>query len=70
MPTGCDTVFKTGLKAAEFSVTTDFFKLNSMVKHFDLALNITRCVTNGRKKACSSGISTMTIFINDPPHKG
>ena len=70
LPTGCDTVFKTGLSASEFSVTTDYFKLNPMVKEFDLSLNITRCVTNGRKKACSSGISTMTIFVNDPPYKG
>lgn len=67
---GCSSVFTTGISKSEFSITTDFFKMNPTIKSFSLELNITRCIDNGRKVSCSSGVSTLNIIINDPPYKG
>ena len=67
---GCSSVFTAGIDQNEFSMTTDFFKMNPLVKDFEMELNITRCINNGRKTSCSSGVSTLVIKINNPPWKG
>lgn len=70
LKTGCSSVFNTGINQKEFSITTDFFQLNPKIRDFTIELNITRCINNGRKVSCSSGISTLNIMINDPPAYG
>ena len=52
-----------GLKQNEFSITTDFFRMNPLMRNFDVQLNITRCIDTGRKITCSSGLSTLKIKV-------
>ena len=66
-PDGCGSVFTGGTKSKVFSMVTHFFVQNPLIKVFSLELNITSCFDNGRKITCASGISTLKIFINNPP---
>ena len=70
IPVGCSSVFTAGISEKEFSLTTDFFKMNSQIKKFEIQLGITRCINNGRKTSCSTGLSTLNVNINDPPYMG
>ena len=72
--TGCSSVFAAGIDNKEFSIKSDFFKLNPTLKEFVIDLNVTRCIETGigagRKMSCSTGISTLNIRVNDPPVDG
>ena len=67
MDEGCSSVFTGGITQKEFSMTTHFFSQNPTIEFFNLQLNITSCVDNGRKVTCASGVSTLKIIINKPP---
>ena len=86
IPVGCESVFPAGLKQTEFSLSTDFFKLNPRLREFDIELNVTRCMTTPKGKVlCASGLTALRylmifknlfsnifprIKVNDPPFQG
>ena len=70
IPTGCESVFTAGLTQSEFTLSTEFFSMNPKLKGFDIELNITRCIKTTRKTVCSSGVSTVSVKVNDPPALG
>ena len=45
--TGCQSVFPAGIKNKEFSIMSQFFKMNPTLKNFVIDLNITRCLESG-----------------------
>ena len=60
IPVGCESVFPAGLKQTEFSLSTDFFKLNPRLREFDIELNVTRCMTTPKGKVlCASGLTAL-----------
>ena len=60
IPVGCESVFPAGLKQSEFSLSTDFFKLNPRLREFDIELNVTRCMTTPKGKVlCASGLTAL-----------
>ena len=74
LKTGCTSVFPAGIDNKEFSIKSEFFKMNPTLKAFIIDLNVTRCIYTGigagRKLSCSTGISTLNIKVNDPPVDG
>ena len=48
MKTGCQSVFPAGIKNKEFSIMSQFFKMNPTLKTFVIDLNITRCLESGK----------------------
>ena len=47
-----------------------FFDVNMGAKKFKVRLNVTKTVFNGRKYITSTGISQMSIVVNQPPENG
>ena len=74
LKTGCKSVFPAGTDNKEFSIMSEFFKMNPSLKEFIIDLNVTRCIETGigasKKMSCSTGISTLNIKVNDPPVNG
>ena len=74
MKTGCQSVFPAGINNKEFSIMSQFFKMNPTLKNFVIDLNITRCLESGigasRKTSCSTGLATLNIIVNDAPVNG
>ena len=74
MRTGCSSILPAGLEQNEFSIMSEFFKMNPELKEFSIELNITRCIESGvgagKKTSCSTGLSTMRILVNQPPENG
>ena len=50
MKTGCQSVFPAGIKNKEFSIMSQFFKMNPTLKNFVIDLNITRCIESGKAR--------------------
>ena len=48
--TGCQSVFPAGIKNKEFSIMSQFFKMNPTLKNFVIDLNITRCIESGKAR--------------------
>ena len=64
IPVGCESVFPAGLKQTEFSLSTDFFKLNPRLREFDIELNVTRCMTTPKGKVlCASGLTALRYLM-------
>ena len=70
IPVGCYSVFPSGRTTPVFAIMTDFFSMNPKLSSFSIELNVTRCIDNGVKVTCSSGINSLNILINTPPVLG
>jgi hypothetical protein len=70
IPVGCYSVFPSGDTTTVFAIMADFFSMNPTLRSFAIELNVTRCIDNGVKVTCSSGINSLNILINTPPTNG
>jgi hypothetical protein len=54
----------------ELSIVKNFFDVNPGVFTFNLKLNVTQSVFDGRKWVSASGASSLKILVNRPPENG